>query len=154
VIQGYNEDDCRSTLVLRDWLEARRKDLEAELGVHIPRPTPPEVEEVQVDPEVAELREALLSGVPADPVERDEVQQARALMTDLLEFNRREARPQWWRYYHLKGLTDDELLMERDAIAGLQFAGEAGPLKRSTLFRYTFPPQEHPFDNRAANRVD
>ena len=27
-IRGYNEDDCRSTLALRDWLEQRRVDLE------------------------------------------------------------------------------------------------------------------------------
>ena len=24
VVAGYNEDDCRATLALRDWLEARR----------------------------------------------------------------------------------------------------------------------------------
>ena len=25
VVAGYNEDDCRATLALRDWLEARRR---------------------------------------------------------------------------------------------------------------------------------
>ena len=29
LIQGYNEDDCRATLGLRDWLEERRLDLDA-----------------------------------------------------------------------------------------------------------------------------
>ena len=40
-IESYNEDDCRSTLGLRDWLEARRADAEAEFGA-IPRPVPSE----------------------------------------------------------------------------------------------------------------
>ncbi len=39
VVAGYNEDDCRATLALRDWLEARRIDLAATLG----EPTSPPV---------------------------------------------------------------------------------------------------------------
>ncbi|MGH9201903.1 MAG: TM0106 family RecB-like putative nuclease, partial [Vicinamibacterales bacterium] len=37
VIQGYNEEDCRSALRLRDWLEDLRRRLEAD-GQTIPRP--------------------------------------------------------------------------------------------------------------------
>ena len=47
IIRGYNEDDCRATLALRDWLEARRADLETELGEPLPRPVPPEPPEDQ-----------------------------------------------------------------------------------------------------------
>ena len=32
VVAGYNEDDCRATLVLRDWLEERRAELAARSG--------------------------------------------------------------------------------------------------------------------------
>ena len=42
LIQGYNEDDCRSTLGLRDWLEERRLDLGTTLNEEIPRPVPPD----------------------------------------------------------------------------------------------------------------
>ncbi len=35
-IEAYNEDDCASTLGLRDWLEARRAEAEAQFG-EIPR---------------------------------------------------------------------------------------------------------------------
>ena len=38
VVAGYNEDDCRATLVLRDWLEERRVELAARLGQELPRP--------------------------------------------------------------------------------------------------------------------
>ncbi len=32
VVAGYNEDDCRATLALRDWLEERRAELAERLG--------------------------------------------------------------------------------------------------------------------------
>jgi len=38
VVAGYNEDDCRATLALRDWLEARRAELAERLGEKPPRP--------------------------------------------------------------------------------------------------------------------
>src|SRR5207249_3971730 len=38
VVAGYNEDDCRSTLALRDWLEERRAELERTAGSPLPRP--------------------------------------------------------------------------------------------------------------------
>ena len=47
VVAGYNEDDCRATLVLRDWLEERRVELAARLGQELPRPAA--VEEVRCD---------------------------------------------------------------------------------------------------------
>ncbi len=38
-VEGYNRDDCISALRLRDWLEDRRKELEAKKGRALPRPT-------------------------------------------------------------------------------------------------------------------
>jgi predicted RecB family nuclease len=31
-VAGYNQDDCRATLALRDWLEERRIELAERLG--------------------------------------------------------------------------------------------------------------------------
>src|SRR5207247_2974238 len=39
VVAGYNEDDCRSTLALRDWLEERRSEMAAIVGSALPRPS-------------------------------------------------------------------------------------------------------------------
>ena len=41
VVAGYNEDDCRATLALRDWLEDRRLDLAERTGGLLPRPVVP-----------------------------------------------------------------------------------------------------------------
>lgn len=143
LIQGYNEDDCRSTLGLRDWLEERRFDLGTTLNEEIPRPVPPEQQEIHVDPEVEVLREALLAGMPQQ--DRTAEQEARALMADLLDWHRRDAKPGWWRFFHLHDLTDDELFGEPDAIAGLKLEGVIDKVKQSHIVRYRFPPQEHPF---------
>lgn len=144
LMEGYNEDDCRSTLALRGWLECRRADLDSKLPEELPRPLLPDVEEVQTDPEVRELREALMKDLP-DEAERTPEQRARALIADLLEYHRRDVKPEWWRYFHLHGLTDEELLEEPDAIAGLVFDGTGEQVKKSTLYRYRFPAQEHGF---------
>jgi predicted RecB family nuclease len=145
VMEGYNEDDCRSTLALRDWLEDRRTDLNSKLDEDLPRPMPEEVEPVQVDPEIRKLRDALLEELPDEP-ERTPGERARALMADLLEFHRRDDKPQWWRYFHLsRELTDEELMEEPDAVAGLVFEGIGSQVKKSTLYKYSYPAQEHGF---------
>ncbi|HEY2313637.1 MAG TPA: TM0106 family RecB-like putative nuclease, partial [Streptosporangiaceae bacterium] len=88
VIAGYNEDDCRATLALRDWLEARRPELAARLGlalVELPRPVVAEPERDAEDSEVTRIRSDLLSAVPAQPSSRTPEQAAIALLADLLE---------------------------------------------------------------------
>src|SRR5207247_8559247 len=37
-IAAYNEQDCRSTWLLREWLEERRPEAEQSFGIAIPRP--------------------------------------------------------------------------------------------------------------------
>lgn len=143
-LRDYNEDDCRSTLALRDWLENRRADLALKLAEDLPRPLPPELEADKTDPEVRRLRDDLLDGLP-DEAGRSPEQQARALMADLLGFHRRDDKPKWWRYFHLRGLSENELLEQPDAVAGLECDGIGEKVKRSTLYRYRFPAQEHGF---------
>ncbi len=143
LIAGYNEDDCRSTFELRNWLEDRRSDLAAGLGEDVPRPIVPEEEERQVEPGEAALLAVLRAGVPDDG--RTPEQEARGLMADLLEWHRRDAKPGWWRFFRLHDLTDEELLSEPDAIAGLELVGVIADIKGSHIVRYRFTPQEHPF---------
>jgi predicted RecB family nuclease len=147
LIAGYNEDDCRATLVLRDWLEERREDLVRELGQELPRPVPEEPLTDTIAPEIKKLRAELLEGVPEEPDDRTAQQRARVLMADLLEYHRREEKPGWWRYFHLLGLTDEEFMEEPDAIAGLEFLRDVGPIKKSRLFEYRFPAQEFGFSS-------
>ena len=143
VVAGYNEDDCRATLALRDWLEQCRAELAARLGQELPRPVPPEEKQTHRDPELARIRAALLNGVPAEPAQRTGPQQASALLADLLDWHRREARPGWWRYFYLRTLSDGELIGEPDALGGLTGGEVVDRVRRSVVRRFSFPPQEH-----------
>ena len=105
VVAAYNEDDCRATLALRDWLEQRRAELAGRLGQELPRPAAVEEPEGTEDPEVTRIRSALLAGLPADASERTEEQKAKALLADLLDWHRRDAKPAWWRYFYVRTLS-------------------------------------------------
>jgi predicted RecB family nuclease len=148
-IAGYNRDDVVSTLRLRDWLEERRSELEARIGQRLPRPRrEPEAEAPREPPprdrEAAELVERLTAAVPGDPALRSPDQAARWLLAQLLGFHRREEKAFWWRFYQLAGMTDDELVEEREPVGRLEFEADLGPVGRgSRLERYRFPLQDH-----------
>jgi uncharacterized protein len=148
-IAGYNRDDVLSNWRLRDWLEARRADLERQLGVHLDRPSPPDPEApaalTERDQRVADLVAALTDGVRADPLERTPAEQARWLLAALLGFHRREDKAFWWRFYELAGMTDDELVDEREPLGRVEFLEDLGPVSRagSRLQVFRFPAQDH-----------
>lgn len=147
VIRGYNEDDCRATQYLRDWLEARRPDLEAKLKTGpLPRPTAPEVPADHENEEITALYEQLTQGVPEDPAERSDEEGARALTADLLEWHRREDKPAWWNVFYLCGLSDEEMFRFESVLFGLEVMEEIKTHRKNRDVLFTYPEQEHPFD--------
>ncbi len=147
VIAGYNRDDCVSTLRLRNWLEERRKELEAVTGKEVARPQPEEKEASENLSEYLEkvraVESALTSGVSVDEAERTEQQRACVLLANLLEWHRREDKSAWWEYFRLRDLSTDELIEDRTALGGLVYLGEVGRVKRSVIHRYRFPAQDY-----------
>jgi len=144
-VMGYNEDDCRSTLALREWLEKLRAG-EIEKGVEIPRPPmkPGEAAEHLTEKElaVAALRTMLLDGVPTDQSAQTVEQHGRYVLAYLLDWHRREDKAGWWEYFRLSALSDYDLMEEPAAVAGLVFAESAGMVKKSTVQRFRYPEQE------------
>ena len=145
VVAGYNEDDCRAALALRDWLEDRRLDLAERTGDTLPRPLVAQPPQAPEDPEVTRIRSALLDGVPVAADERTDDQRAQALLADLIDWHRREAKPAWWRYFYLRTLSPAELTGEPDALGELTGGEVVGWIKKSVVRQFTFPPQEHRF---------
>jgi uncharacterized protein len=151
-IEGYNRDDCVSTLRLRNWLEDRRNDLESTLqdrGLlqgELPRPErrdPEPGEQTQEeDVRVRALMDALTASVPDDRAARSAEQQARWILAHLLSWHRREKKSMWWEYFRLRDMDDDELLHEPKALAGLEYEGVVGRDKKSLIHRYRFPAQD------------
>jgi uncharacterized protein len=151
-VEGYNKDDCVSTLRLYEWLETMRATAVA-AGANIPRPVldaeepKPELKERQRLTE--ELRARLLAGIGGVPP-KDTPEHARWLLAYLLDFHRREDKASWWKYFELCDSTDDELLDEPEAVAGLEYRERMALVLNkktkkptgSVVDRYVFPPQE------------
>jgi uncharacterized protein len=146
-IRDYNETDCRSTWMLREWLEARRQELEARVGVSLGRPVPPSPEpgerQAKAETETAALVAALCESLPEDAAARTRQQQARWLLAQLLEWHRREARSEWWEYFERLKLSDEELVEDRGAIGQLTPEGECGAIRKSKIYRFSFDPQDN-----------
>ncbi len=162
-IERYNEDDCDSTLKLRDWLLARRA--EAPVAEAAPAADPPAVG-VGVEPPVESPRAAtarlrneekkrggeeavaiaarLLAGLDPDPAALGATDRARRLLAFLLEYHAREARPAWWAHFARREMTDEELIEDPESIGGLTPDPEHPPRpeKMSTVYTFRFPAQE------------
>jgi uncharacterized protein len=149
-VEGYNKDDCISALRLRDWLEDRRKELEAKKGCALPRPAmqsgePSEKLSTRLQ-EIRALAARLLAALPEDEAAWTDENRACWLLAQMLEWHRREEKSSWWEYFRLCELSDEELQEDRNALGGLAYVAEVDHIKRSTVHRYRFPPQDHAID--------
>ncbi|HYD10710.1 MAG TPA: TM0106 family RecB-like putative nuclease [Acidimicrobiales bacterium] len=133
----YNEVDCESTWMLRTWLEERRA--EASIPDEVRPPVidgSPSEAAAQFEGEMAALCEQLASSPPEE----------RTLLAHLLQWHRREAKPDWWAHFARVAMTDEDLLDDPYSISGLVYEGEGEQVKRSIAHRYRFPAeQEHRF---------
>jgi uncharacterized protein len=138
-IEAYNEEDCRSTVALHEWLLHRRPP-------GLPwRPTVvPEEPEEEMPHERVLLRDALLerSTDEGDPP---------WLLAHLLDYHRREAKPQWWEWFLHLSLDQEELLEDTDTIGGLELVGSPEQDKGSLVYTFSFPEQEHKISGDAVD---
>ncbi|MDO9354919.1 MAG: TM0106 family RecB-like putative nuclease [Solirubrobacteraceae bacterium] len=152
-IRAYNEEDCRSTWSLRDWLQgvilpeaqAQWPDVDwAELRA-------PEDEDEVPEPawiaDVQRVAERLHEGLPEEPADDPPEQAERRLAGDLLFYLRREQKPEWWRYFELLAADPIRLIDEREALGGLQLDKTVEPVSpgkgsRSLDYTFSFPPQD------------
>jgi predicted RecB family nuclease len=153
-IEGYNRDDCISTLRLRDWLEDRRRELEAATGEQLPRPAPGEAEPGEDLAayllRVRAVAERLTADLPEDETEWTDEQRGKWLLAQLLEWHRREDKSAWWEYFRRCELTDEELQRDKSSMGGLVYEGVVEQVKRSLVHRYHFPLQDHAIDRAPA----
>jgi uncharacterized protein len=141
----YNADDCLSTRSLQTWLEQLRKSSQ-EVGNVLPRPVlldgrlPEDIDERQQ--RTADLVARLQTGVPDDSTNRDEEQAARWLLSNLMDWHRRESKAEWWEFYRLGELSDEDLLGEKSALSGLRYTTRVGIQRNVPTDRYSFERQE------------
>ena len=142
----YNERDCASTVLLRDWLEARRAEEETLRGAPVERPEAVDrgASEAVHDKVVAtqEIAAALVAGVPEVLEERTVAEQARWLLAPVLSYHRRESKVGWWRHFDQLTMTPEELENDTYALGPLVQIGSREEGTR-VVERYRFDPQEH-----------
>jgi uncharacterized protein len=138
-IEHYNEVDCTSTLMLREWLLTLRPS-------GLPWCEGPasdeEGEKRSTERRAAEERLAATAARLLDSPESE--RPLRELVSQLLEFHRREAKPAWWSLFHRAEMREEELIEDAECIGGLQRDPATPPFadKRSTVHTFAFPPQD------------
>ena len=127
-IAAYNELDCRSIKLLRDWLlsEVRPADLPWPSLSVPPAPTAVDDSERQALRTIFDSAQPRLGKSVAD------------LLFEINSFHRRAARPAWWEFFDRQHRDLDELIEDNETLAGL--VALAPPRHRERA--YSFPPQE------------
>ncbi|MGB3186721.1 MAG: TM0106 family RecB-like putative nuclease [Ornithinimicrobium sp.] len=131
-IAEYNRDDVHSTLALHGWLEERRAEAIGHSGVPVPRPEhkpPLEASDSELIQRESELSARL------DDAEN-------ALLAACIGWHRREDKHMWWEYYRTATMSEEELIEDRLTLGGCAPPVRTGVIRRSEVWRYTFPAQE------------
>jgi len=147
-IRDYNEDDCRSTWQLLEWLRCRQKEHKVPYMARAETVSETETDEGQ-DETVRErlaLVAALCNPIPQDPAIRAKNAdrwQIQELLAQFVEFHRREAKPVWWRMFDRSAMSPAELVEDPNCLGGLSLiSDEPGPENQSLVFRYRFDPDQ------------
>src|SRR5271163_3084185 len=142
-MEGYNREDCFSTLQLQTWLESQREIL-VKSGMEIARP--PEKsgdasEKLQTKLDrTAALTARLVDGIPADPENRSVDQSSRWLLAQLLSWHRREDKRAWQEGYEFAEMDDEDLLDERVGLTKMKLITRLDRGKKVPTDRYSFEP--------------
>lgn len=142
-IERYNEEDCVSTLRLRDWLLERRQEAESLFQCTIPWRASGDAADNPIV-SVVDPHEALRAKLETEK-ERVGGRDLADLMSDLLAYHKREAKPAWWAYFDRLDSSADELMENAEAIARLMPVAGAAPRHdaNSTVHLLSYPEQEH-----------
>jgi uncharacterized protein len=90
-----------------------------------------------------EQRNAALVARLWDSVEETD-REWRELAGQLVDFHKREAKPEWWAMFNRQDMTEEELIDDAECIGGLEPdpARPELPDKRSIVYSFRFPAQD------------
>jgi predicted RecB family nuclease len=141
-IEAYNEQDCRSTALLQQWLlRVRPQDAVYTASTEVPDEAKAR-KQAEREEIVRTYRERLIQEGSREEFEFHE------LVAQLLEFHRRESKPEWWAMFDRQGRTEEELINDAECLGGLRADEELPPFRdpkprsRSTIYTYRFPAQD------------
>ncbi len=143
-IRVYNEDDCRSTWQLREWLLTLRPS-------HAHRFNAAAVEDAKAAASAAKKSEKTLAHesmlerfherlitAPENPALDPSLAE---LVFQLLDFHRRADKPGWWSTFDRKEAEFEDLIDDMEVIAGLH-SPQFIDCDEGSIYRYHYPAQE------------
>lgn len=139
-IRDYNEVDCISTLKLAEYL----RKLQVKSGITFVEqekdsPKNNNTDKGNPNEAASKLAEKLQAKLESDAVEDDERRRVQQLLSWLVEFHWREARPVFWRKFAREGMTESELIDDFDCLGGLRRTDNPPqPIKRSHLYQFEY----------------
>ncbi|MDX2336258.1 TM0106 family RecB-like putative nuclease [Brevundimonas vesicularis] len=136
-IQHYNEEDCVSTQLMRDWLETLRP-ADTSYGLATAAEKPEDAARSAEREQFEQQRLAIAAAVRAQSALEPEL---RELIAELLWFHQRSQKPQWWALFDRQTWTDDELTEDPESLGQLTRIDQV-PDARSFVATYSFPPQD------------
>jgi predicted RecB family nuclease len=151
-IERYNEDDVRSTYMLREWLIKQRPE-----GTPWLEPKADQEESSKhndsrqekartFEEDLRELHTQISRYAPSDPesVNPTPIQRHATILRDLLDFHRRAAKPQWWALFDRQAKNAEERAEDIECILGATLVDEIAPIPEQRSYRYTYryPAQE------------
>jgi uncharacterized protein len=132
-IETYNREDCSSLIEMQRWLGRIKPAGMPWRDPHQPR-------------DLSEDR--LAEHQRANRLYQCLIRGESPLLAHLLYYHWREERPGWWRYFDRMKMDAKELIEDTECIGALKLAVDipATDEKKSKVFSYRYPGQEHKFD--------
>lgn len=153
-IRDYNEDDCRSTYLLHEWLLGLKPQATTWTNSGFsPAPKAEKSEKIREhEARLASYEERLLTGVSEIPTLRNSEDRLRVLMAQLLDFHRRAAKPVWWNVFARRDMDEEELVDDAECIAGLLLVSvvHSQTGRGASAATYRYPEQEFKLREEAA----
>ena len=104
-IESYNRDDCKSTKLLLDWLHVIKPE---NVNIQITNELKPLIQESNI--EYKKAKKQILST-------KSEEMTIKELVSDMLEFHKREEKSEWWLFFDRGKKDYQELINDMEAIA-------------------------------------
>ena len=145
-IRDYNEDDCRSTWLLANWL--RKQQSENDVSWAGSSQGEDKKEDRTANEDVVlrqQLADVLFEEIPDEQVEYEKESERwriQELLAWTLEFHRRCDKPMWWEMFERLDKTEHELIEDMDCLGALKIVGKPEQEKQSLLFKYKFDPDQ------------
>lgn len=133
-IRDYNQVDCESTMMLRDWIVEKVCPQDFEYN---------QLSELKTISEISQEKDELAQE-RFDKINNAEhlSEEEKKFLYSVNMFFQREAKPAWWAFFDRRDKTSEQLVEDMESIGGMQAISDQYDIKRSVAREYSFPPQE------------